>query len=164
MPSPDTDSAVTTYGGPFVDYRPVEDPTSDLSASQANPMMLSVAAMTHMCPRAKLSFTGLTYTSGTQPITVTSHDSMWGSAAPVLPTIGQTSAGVLTLTWPATVTDEYGNAHTLNIRDGWARFDGATPGFYTFTVASANTATLRLFNSAGSANAMNGTNITVYWL
>jgi len=161
---PDIDDFTADYGGPFADYGPVEDPSTDQSSSQGNKLMASAAGGTRTATRAFVAFQGLTYTSGTQAITTVSHDAVWGNSISVAPVITQTSAGVYPIAWPTTVTDVLGNSHTVNIRLGWATFDGSTAQItYTFTRTGANTGTLRTWVAA-AASSLNGINVGVFLL
>lgn len=160
---PDKASLSGTYGGPYTNLHPVEDPTTDVDSDAGNEFLNDIAMMTHMCPRAIVLFTGVTYTSGTVSVTPDDHDAMWGSGTSVRPTVGETSAGVYVITWAATQTDELGNSKTLNIRFPFAQAYGAD-GLRAKVISwTANTITINTFSS-GSANALNGTQIAVWWI
>ncbi len=168
MSCPDIDSAVTSYGAPFADSRPVEDATTDMAAAQANAVFVSTAAMTHTSVRTVVKFTGVTWGGGTQSVAVTSHDAHWGNANAVIPVITTTATGIYNITWPTTVADELGTIHTVNLRYALspsvdvasdATKVGATGNV---TLTGANTATLRTCAVAGTLSALNGLPITVY--
>ena len=143
MPLPGIDTlddlggALSNLGG-----APVENPQTDLDADADNIARANVAAMTHTATRAWVRWTGFTY-SAPAFVVPDDHDSLWGSSTGVRPTVQQTSAGVYVVTWPATVTDELGNVHTLNIRkpNAWVESQflyQAGPSAHT-----ANTVTVR---------------------
>jgi hypothetical protein len=106
LPTPAT---YTTYGGELHNANPVEDPTTDLDASLANEQRQDTAAMTRMCPRARVRWT---YSGGV--VTVASQDAVWGNGTP--PTVTRSSAGVFAITWPTTVTDARGETWGLNLQ------------------------------------------------
>jgi hypothetical protein len=117
-----------------------------------------------MVGRAWVTFTGVTYTTGTQSIPVIDHDAVWGGDVGVLPTVTQSATGIYLVTWPATIEDEIGVTRTLNIRYPHepstidTTLSAAKVSAYT-----ANTMTVRTFNAAGTANALNGIPIHVCW-
>lgn len=154
-----------TYGGPYSNERPVEDSTTEVDAPFFNEMASDTAAGTRTAVRAWVAFDGLTYTSGAQSIAVVDHDAVWGASGAVEPTIVQNPAGTYTLTWPATVDDELGETHTLDIQVP------LQPTLITATLMdvrvsafTANTITLKTFSAAGSADALNGIPIKVCWI
>jgi hypothetical protein len=164
MSLPDKATLPDTYGGPYTNAFPVEDPTTQIDASAASELMNDVAACTRTVPRAWVAFTGATYTSGTQLLTVTDHDANWGSATGVKPVVGQTAAGIILITWPATVVDEIGVTRTLNIRYPHepSTIDAAASRAKV-TAKTANTLSIALFSAAGAANALNGITIYASW-
>ncbi len=155
---PDTDS-FDTLGGELSNYAPVEDPTTDLDADADNKTRLDVAGMTETCARAWCCFVGNAATP-TDPASNV-HGAVWGSTAPVKPTVTRTGAGVYTITWPASVTDELSAAHTVNLRRAWWNVEGTTPYICTATPV-ANVVTFRVFTHAGVADDAAGVNLTVY--
>lgn len=164
MALPDEATLSDTYGGPYQNAQPVEDPLTEISADADNEALADTAGCTRMVPRAWVSFIGTTYTSGSQVITVTDHNAVWGGSNGVKPTIVQTSAGVLVITWPATVVDELGVTKTLNIRFPHKPVTvDATLSSGQVSAYTANTMTIHLFSSAGSANALNGIPVFCSW-
>lgn len=158
---PDVDAA-STYGLPFSDYAPVEDPTTDLASALFNLVGMNVAGMTQTACRAWVAFVG-NASSPTDPTSFV-HGAVWGNGLSVKPTDARTGTGVYTFTWPATVTDALGVVHSVNLRRCWWNVEGTTPYMLTATVTSPNVVTVRVFNAAGSANDGVGTTFTVYAL
>jgi hypothetical protein len=164
MSLPDKATLADTYGGPYTNERPVEDPTTELDGDAASELMNDVAACTRTVTRAWVAFTGATYTSGSQALTVTDHDANWGSATGVKPTVVQTATGIILITWPATIVDEIGVTRTLNIRcPGKPVTIDVTLSSGQVSAKTANTLSLRLFNAAGAANALNGITVIASW-
>lgn len=159
MPVLPGESTSSTYGVPFADSSPVEDPTTDMSAAQGNAALSDTAAMTHTVARAYIVLTGVTAAAPT----VTEHNSNWGSANAVVPTIVANGTGDSTITWPATVTAEDGTTATLNLKRcvGW-NIEGATPFFVTVTPVTANTMRVRVFTSGAAASDYNTVKLTIY--
>jgi hypothetical protein len=161
---PDSATLVDTYGGPYTNQQPVEDPTTEIDADFDNEALADTAACTRMVERAWVSFVGVTYTSGSQSITVADHDAVWGGGVTVLPTIVQTAAGIYTITWPATVEDEIGVTRTLNIRRPFEpTTEDATLSRVKVTGKTANTLSLKAFNAALAADSLNGITIHASW-
>lgn len=157
MTCPDID-ALATYGGALNNYMPVTDPTTDRDATAANQAYASAAAMTHTSRRCWARFVG-SATTPTLQVTA-GHDSHWGSASGVKPTLARTGAGVVTLTWPATVTDELGVVHTLNLR--WAKCcNEDADGFFRAKVTSANVVTVTMSDTTHAASDFAGNGIFV---
>src|SRR5678815_3074490 len=102
MALPDKASLSSSYGGPYEDERPVEDPMTEVAAGSLNEALNDAAMATHTVPRAWVSFSGHTYSgAGTDSITVSDHDAVWGSSDAVKPTVGQTGTNTFVITWPA---------------------------------------------------------------
>lgn len=162
-PLPTTASNLSDdYGGPYTNQHQTEDPTAEMDAGFGNQELCDVAMMTATANRAWVIFTGVTYTSGTLSVTPDDHDAQWGSSTGVRPTVGETSAGVYVITWAANQTDQLGATRAINIRFPRATaygVDGLRAKVISWT---ANTVTINTFSS-GSANALNGTKIAVWW-
>ena len=154
-----------TYGGPYTNEHPVEDPTTEVDAAALNEMAADTSAMTRTTPRAWMSFVGVAYSgSGTDVVAVADHNANWGGAVAVKPTVGQSATGVYLITWPATVVDELGISHSVNIRYPHQPMTvGPTIAYAQITAMTANTMTLKTFNAGGAANALAGVSIFVAW-
>lgn len=160
MSLPDKDSLSSTFGGPYTDSRPVEDPTTEVGATPLNTALCDVAMMTHTAPRAWVRFVGVTALGA---VTVVDHDALWGSGTSVKPTIDHTGSGVYTITWAASQEDELGEAHTLLIRKPYAWAFAEDRAGAQVSAFTANTITVSTWNDAGSDNPLNGVTIFVEW-
>jgi hypothetical protein len=158
MPLP-VSSDISTYGAPYTDAIPAQDPTSELAASPANQMFADVAAMTRTSPRLILQFTGSATAPALSATTTwaTGWDSLWGNASGYNPTLTRNSTGNITLQIPSSITDSLGNTQLPNLRTGKGCVCGSTAGSVQVLVTSASTATVYLFNAAGSPNDLAGT-------
>jgi len=138
-------STIDNYGGELEDFAPVTDPTTDRAAADMNAAMADVAMLGHCGIRAWCRFTAA---ASTGAMVLVAHDAMWGNTDAVKPTLARSSSGVFTLTWPTSVTDELGDAHTLVLRAGWGNAYGAS-NFYEprVTTVSANVVTVTIKNS-----------------
>ena len=153
-------ATLDTYGGTKVNLAPVEDPTTDVDAVTYNALLNDVSMMTRTAARAWATIAGATWGGGSQAVTVSASGAMWGNAVP--PTCVTTAGGIYTLTWPASVDDDLGDAHAVALaRVKSVSFGGTTPRLWTVTAVSANVVTIRVFDVAGAANAANGQAITV---
>lgn len=158
MTLPDTDD-LSTLGGAKQNYAPVEDPTVDIDADHHNIATANVAMMTHLATRAACSFE----THGTTPVDPSGfvHDACWGSLVGVKPTVTRAALGTFDVQWPASVTDELGETHTVALRRAWASAEGATALILTVTRTDVRTVRVRVFDDAGAATDAAGTVITV---
>lgn len=154
-------SAIDTYGGALTDYRPVTDPTTDRPAASMNKALCDVAMMTHVSVRAFVRFTGAATTGA---LVLQYHDAQWGSTPAVAPTLARTSAGVYTITFPATVSDELNGSHTLALRGAWANLRQFY-GFARIADVSANLVTVNTYGIvSGGLIDMTGLTIDVFAL
>lgn len=149
-----TTDSFATYGGGLNDYSPVVDPSTDRPAAGANAAYAATAGMTHTAPRA---WCRVTLNGSAAPVLV-AHDAIWGNSVAVAPVLARTGVGTVTSTWPTTVSDEitagqpgYTGPLPLNLRAGWAQNRGTTLYHRIIDITSANVATLRVFNAAGSS-------------
>lgn len=101
---------IETYGGPFVDAVPVDDPTTTESAGQHNRLTEDVAQATRTQPRAWVSFKTRT-TNGA--VTPDEGESMMGTGSAQLPTVARTGTGLYTVTYPPSWTDALGTLETI---------------------------------------------------
>lgn len=152
-------AALATYGGAKQNAAPVEDPTTDRDAGDANKAFADAAAMTHTVMRAWVRIVG----SASAPAlaVVNGHEAVWGNLPAVAPTIGRTTTGDWTVTWPSSITDELGNAIALNLRCALHPNIEGDKGFASATITSPNIARVQLWNSSGTASDFAGTTIWV---
>lgn len=152
--------SLSSYGGAKTNDAPVEDNSTDESADHRNLYAANVAGMTQTVDRAWCRFVG----HGTTPTDPASnvHAAVWGNGVSVKPVPARTGAGVYTITWPTSVTDELGVSHTVNLRSAKWNVEGSTPYTLTVTLTSVNVATVRVFDMAGVANDGVGTTFAIY--
>jgi hypothetical protein len=126
MTLPSKDS-LETYGGAMSNYSDPVDPTTDEDAAWRNKYAANVAMMTHTVTRGARSFLGTTggATGIADPSSGFVHDAVWGDSAGVKIVASYVQTGVYELTAPATVSDELGTTHTLNIRRAWGNVDSS---------------------------------------
>lgn len=157
MPLPDLDS-FDTVGGELAEYTAPTDSTTDLPGGADNNARANVAAMTRMMPRAYAVFL---YNGST--VTIVEFDAVWGNDPLYKPTPARTSAGVFTLTYPATVPNARPALGTssLNIRRGHGQVENG-PGLQVCVErTSANVATARVFLGIGATDPTNK-NVVVF--
>lgn len=165
MTLPDIDT-IATLGGALQNFAPVEDPTTDLDAGADNASRTNVAMMTHTAVRAMRRFLGHA-TTPADPVSGFIHDAVWGSSAPVKATVTKGGTGIYPLTWPTTVQDELGVAHTLNLRcaRAWVEITGSVRYSAEARATAGNVVEVRVFIDGGAgADALNdaaGFNIVV---
>ena len=96
-------NSFNNLGGELVDYSPVTNPTTDLSAEASNEMRSDVAAMTRTVTKAWVAFT----VSGSSVIGVANSDfdAVYGNAQIYKPTGVYNSVGAYTITFPASIID-----------------------------------------------------------
>jgi hypothetical protein len=147
LPGIDT---IATYGGALVDEAPVRDATTDESAASINLVKMNVAGATHTQDRAWVRFVG----HATTPADPTSnvHDAVWGDSVSVKPSPAKGGTGIYDITWPATVTDELGATHSVNLRTARCSIEGSALYFATATVTAPNVVRVRIFNTSFAAN------------
>jgi hypothetical protein len=138
-------------GGEKTDYAAVVDTSTDRSAEEINAAFCAIAETTRTAPRAFVRFTG----HATTPVMV-AWEAMWKGATSTTPTLSRATTGVYNVTFPSTVDDERGESHSLVLRGAHASLEGGTFGFITATISS-NVVTVRLANTAGTANDFAGT-------
>lgn len=155
MTLPDAD-AISTFGAPYSNYGvdPV-DPTTDLSAALFNKMAADVAMMSRMVRRCEVAFVG----AASAP-TVSSFEALWKAATVTSPTTARTGSGVFTFTFPASVLDELGETHVLNLTSAKAWAEGAT-AYHCQASATGAVITVNVFDMAGAANDAVGATIRV---
>lgn len=161
MPLPDIDT-IATLGGVLTNDSPVVNPTTDLDADADTKSRANVAMMTHTLARAIRRFAGHA-TTPTDPSSGFVHDATWGNTPALKPPVTKGGTGIFDITWPATVTDELGVAHTTNLRGGWGNVE-ATGNCYVTSVQvlAPNVLRVRVWQQASSLNDAAGLNVTVY--
>lgn len=158
MTLPDIDT-IATYGGALTDYVvAATDTTTDRPAASANKAYANAAMATHTVDRC---FAIVTLAATTGAMALGTHDAVWGTS--VAPTLSRSATGVFLITWPATVTDELGVTHTVNLRSARVgEVRGATAYHCQVEVTAANVAQLRVWNTGFAANDAVGVVVSVY--
>jgi hypothetical protein len=146
-----------TYGGVKIDYAPVEDPETDLAASQGNQALASVAGMTHVSPRLIVQFTT---SSGLGAIS--NWTSVFGNSFAYLPQIVQGIPGEWVMVFPATIVDFTGEEQPLNIRwaHGWVE-DLNNAWTVQCKKNTSNSIKIAFFNDSGTKTDADGSQIVI---
>jgi hypothetical protein len=153
MPLPDIDD-LDSVGGEINDYRTVPDPTVERTATSDNKIAADAVMATRTATRVWVKFTG----HATTP-TVSAWDAVWKGSTVTAPTVTRDAAGLYAVTFPATVLDELGDEHTLNLRGGWGAV--AARGSVGVAVTSPNACSVYT-DAAGVADDFVGTAIHVF--
>lgn len=138
-----------SLGGEKIDYSPVADPDTDLSAEELNETRADVAAMTQTAIRAWCSFT-VTATVPAIGSTEQDYGAVYGRSASYKPSIVRNSAGVFTVTFPTSIVDARGNTKSLNIQCGFGCSETADESV-AVQRTSANTVVARIVSIASGA-------------
>lgn len=162
MTTPDL-SSIADYGVPAGGFQDGEgiavvDPTTDQSGAAASAAFCDVAQMTRTADRCWARFV-----AGASPALAATnpHEAMWGNSAGVAPVVAHIATGQWTVTWPATVTDQLGNSHNVNLRKARVTVEGSTLGFAQCSVTSPNVVTVYGFSTAFAANDLTGITLLV---
>ncbi len=157
MTLPDSDT-LSTYGGPMVNYAPVEDPTTDRDAAAANEAYASTAAMTRTACRC---MTSMTSAATTGALFLNNYEAVWKATTATAPVMVRTGTGVITYTWPSSVQDELLVSHSPNLLYGHASARGAV-AYHTNVTVATNVVTLYIFDMAGTASDAVGVKFDVF--
>jgi hypothetical protein len=154
--------SLSSYGGQLSDFAPVEDPTTDESATYRNLYAANVAGMTQTACRAWATCVGIAAPNPPVDPSSNVHAAVWGNDVSVKPTVTHLSTGIYVFTWPTTVTDELAVEHTVNLRRAWVCMETTVAYITAATVFAANVVHVRVFDAAGNLADAVGTNITVF--
>lgn len=156
MTLPDDDT-LATYGGPMQNY-PIDvvDPTTDEDASYRNKYAANVAMMTRVSWRAIRSFLGMTAgaTALADPSTGFVHNALWGSNAADKPVGTRIATGTTDLIWPATVSDELNESHTLAFKRAIAHVESSDGTWYDAKAKVTGVRTVRVYTYKVIASAI----------
>ena len=100
MAFPDS-SSPEDFGLPKSDYKPVADPTTDLTAAEYERLACAAAALTLTGPRAHVFVNPALGATAA----IVEHTAVWGEAAGVKPTYSRISTGAYTITWATAYPD-----------------------------------------------------------
>lgn len=151
MPVLPESSSFNDFGGSKVDYSPVVDTSTDRSAQQLNDALCDVAQMSRTAIRGWVRIT-LSPMNNPTLVSSNSWNTVWRGGTSTSPTFIRSGTGVNTITFPASVNDEQGNAHTINIQSAQIELEGGNFGFCSTSVTSANVITIYTANTSGSAS------------
>jgi hypothetical protein len=142
MTLPDKDS-FATLGGVLENVGGVANARTDVDAVWFNKVRYDVAAMTRTAERAYARFTTA---ASTGALVLVAHESNWGNAVGVTPTLSRAAQGTFDITWPASVYDEMEPpvAHSLNLQ--WSRVNHrASSTFYVVNTAPISVNAARVY-------------------
>lgn len=157
MTLPDIDD-IDTVGGEKENLHPVANPLTDEDAAHRNIAFADAVMATRTLTR---SWAKIVTVNGAAP-TLSAHNAVWGNSVPVAPTPARTGEGVVTLTYPATVTDDLGETHSVNFRGAWAEDENSTDTRAKAKVTAPNVITVYTFTTAGAADDNPGTTVHVF--
>jgi hypothetical protein len=153
----------SSYGGPYEDAEPVENPTVQIGADLFNRAAEDTAQMTRTCWRAIVKFT--TDDAGGEPygVAVTSHTSIWGMGEAHEPEIAKTAAGEYQITYAESYTDALDEEEDVAFTYCQVAIGGATAGHGQDISIASNVVTVGTFDMAGVASDLGGTaTVTVF--
>lgn len=112
---------IGSYGGPFLDEAPVENPTTQTSAALYNRKAEDVAQMTRTFWRAIVRFTCVAdaATFALPPAQVFVRTA-WGDSSSFKPTVTKTATGLYSIQFASTYDDELGETETVQWFDAVA--------------------------------------------
>jgi uncharacterized membrane protein len=154
MPLPPESLSYSDLGGTKQEYSYVVDTSTDRSADEVNLAFAATAAMTRTSIRAWVKFS----IDGAGAPTVTAWDASWKGGTITPPIISYEESGNYLVTFPATVLDEQGASHAVNLLACWATLQSNTAGLtigYILEprIATANTVSVWITDGPGSGGA-----------
>ena len=138
------------YGAGFEvlsDAQPVEDPSTELSADYYERMAEDVAQCTRTAKRAILVFT----TSSGATANPVRTQTCWGDTLSYAPVITRSSAGVYTLTYPASFFDGLNQTETVSFFAAHGQVSSLTEDGYVRCTVSGAVINVRVYNSSTNA-------------
>lgn len=155
------DKTIADFGGAKVDARPINNPTSQLAASNYSDLAETVAEGTRTADRAIVSFATI---AAPGAVTATLNRTVWGSGALYTPVLARTGAGVYTVTYSATYVNGLGVTETVNLLTAHGQVDGTVFGLVQCTMTSSVVVTVRIFDAAGAPTDLGGGPIVTVWV
>lgn len=144
-------------GGEKEDFEAVTDAETQISAEELNATRCAVAMLSRMCPRALVTFQ---YVDGYAE--VLEHEAVWGNAAEDAPEVARNDTGDFTITWPATVEDERGDSHSVNIVRGFGNIE--SDAGYRVNVARVDATSVDVFVSDAAGDPIDTSTITTVYV
>lgn len=135
---------ISTYGGPFQDQEPIEDPTTQVASNQYNRALEDLAQLTRPTNLAWIKFSTSSGVQFPESVTVSDGTSVWGDSAGHHPVIEKTAVGTYTITYPATKTDSLGESEPVIFRfsGGECGLEGNAKTIDVTTAEAANVITV----------------------
>jgi hypothetical protein len=148
-----TPKTIASYGGPFADAEPVEDPTSEISATFDNRALEDTAQMTRTIPKARFTF--VTRTSA-GACTVRNVSTIFASGSGVTPTVTQSATGQYLVTFPTSASDGLGTTETISFVEAMGTVMSTTAGYVQCVEPTSNTFLVYVRDSTGAASDLAG--------
>lgn len=146
----------TTYdqlGGTLTDYRPVENPDTDLSADASNLLRSNTAAMSRTAIRGWFTFTVTLLPAPSPVIASSDFDAVYGNSLSVKPFIEIEDVGIYTVTFPSSIIDDLLVTRYLLIRCAVANYAPDDPTHYfdaKCKIMSANTMRIHIYDNTNT--------------
>ncbi|MBU0572035.1 MAG: hypothetical protein KKC50_08355 [Candidatus Omnitrophica bacterium] len=125
-------ATISTYGGPYSDSEPVEDPTTQIASDEFNRMLEDHAQTTRGAMRAWVSFAtdiAPVLPPPAPPVQppVIDATSVWGDGSAQHPVITKTAHGTYEIEYATTYQDELGFDEPVSLRFGGGNVADAAP-------------------------------------
>lgn len=147
------------YGAPYVDARPIQNPTTQLAASKANRLMEDAAQLTRTGYRAIVRVE----VKPGQPTVLQAHETIWGSGSTTAPTIVDVAPGIVRLDFASSYTDGLGESEPVAFAFAHASLGASTaPGLAIVNDLGSNFAEITLRDLAGAVGDLGGAVVTVW--
>ena len=139
---------LTTYGAPYQDALPVENPVNEQPADDYNRHAEDTAQGTRTSPKAVFDF--LCVTSGTVSAANVNCRQQYGLGASTKPVVVRTGTGTYTATFATSYLDGLNTTETFSLFKALGTVEsGTVPGVVQCTVSGA-VATVYTFDMAGT--------------
>lgn len=152
-----------TYGGIFVDAKPVEVAVQEQSAAFANELHKDVAELTLTAFRGWVHF----LTSGAAPgaLTVVSAQSWAGTGSGQAPVVSKTGTGLYQVVYPTTYTNGLGVVEAIVLKQAKVELWGVGVRGHAYVGSVLNqTATIEVTNTADTLSDLGGTAKLTLWV
>ncbi len=157
-----TPRSIDSYGGVFADAFPVEDPTTEISATYDNRLHEDVAQMSATTIKVIAKFLTIA-AAAPQTAAATSERSHGNFLAPSV-VVTKTGTGEYTLTWPTTFTDALGVVETLALSFSHGdKIASGTPAHVETFPSGSNTIDVYVYDMAGAATDLGGNEVIQVW-
>jgi hypothetical protein len=151
---------IESFGGPFVDGKPISNPQTQVSAEKLNRALEDTAQLTRTGTRAILHF--LPVAAG-DPV-VAYHTSVWGSGSEQWPTLTRSAVGRYSVTYPSSFTDALDYEETVSFLSGDANVIGTDRADAYVSALAGRVVSLYVVDSANSLSDLSSANTVVLWL